>query len=715
MVGKESKSGPVSTFLVEFPIAVRDDGVMDGHAEAWVEDFYTKEFVTGGKFAIFRASPQSPSRGVFMLWRCCRVLLCLQVAAVAVQCFGQAPGSPVNATSAQAAPSIPRQDMVITVSSEAIPLSASASSVTVIGQEQIRESAAQNVGDILRQVPFLHMQRAGGEGALTTVYMRGTKENLVMVMIDGIQINDLTNTLGGSFDFSTLTTDNVERIEIVRGPMSALYGSEAIAGVINIISRHHQDSPFVELNAEGGNFGTGTFGSETAGQFRFMDYSFGGSYERVGEQIGLDSLYLGTVGLNTAFDLGGKKFLQFNVRYDNRETSGYPEGSGGPEFALQHIAENDHAGELVTGATYQQQWKPWWTYNIDFDAFRRTDHNYTPAIWDQIPPTFYSLPSTLGDTDFRRLRFQEGNNFRISSALMSHLGIGWVQEHGSNNSLISGSDPFDFDLDRNTLDVSGELIYSARRLTASAGLGINKTEGYNANFSPRVGANYLLWSNTHLKGTWSKGFFIPSFYALSEPVIGNPNLKPEHSNSFDVGIDHDFLRPHLQLSTTYFHNSMTDLVDFDATIFELVNRDHVLTQGIEFGSKYDIKSNLQFGANVSWLEWSLLGTSEPLRYVPHWQGGANLDWKANRRLHAGVEALVVGRRYDYQIPVPYILTVGGYMTANLMVNYEIRDNLSVHLRAENLLNSNYHEYIGFPNPGIYVRAGVTYRFKPVRP
>ena len=136
-------------------------------------------------------------------------------------------------------PPIPKQDLVVTVSSEAIPVSASAASVTVISANQIRQSGTQSVSDILRQVPFLHMQRAGGQGGLTTVFMRGAKENLVMVMIDGVPVNDITNTLGGSFDFSTLSTDNVERIEVVRGPMSSLYGSEAIAGVINIISRRH--------------------------------------------------------------------------------------------------------------------------------------------------------------------------------------------------------------------------------------------------------------------------------------------------------------------------------------------------------------------------------------------------------------------------------------------------------------------------------------------
>jgi len=642
----------------------------------------------------------------------------LHVGIFLIQCSGQTPGSTTSGQASNvgtAAPPIRQEDLVVTVSSEPIPASASAASVTVVSEKQILESGAQNVSDILRQVPFLHLQRAGGEGGLTTLYIRGAKENLVMVMLDGIPVNDLTNTLGGSFDFSTLSTDNVERIEIVRGPMSSLYGSEAVAGVINIISRRHEDTPQIEFNLEGGNFATAQFGTSAVGKFKMFDYSLAGSYMTVGEQIGLDKYDLGTLAFNSTADLGKRRSLLLIFRYQNRESAGYPEGSGGPEYALVRQAEQDHAGELVGGITYQQQWKPWWLYMVEFDIFRRTDHNFTPPIWDQNPPTLFSLPSTLGDTIFRRSHFGVSNDFRLSSALSAHLGINWRGEHGDNDSVISGSMPFNFDLDRDTLDVNGELIGHLPRLTASAGIGINKTGGYGSVFSPRFGANYVLTPNTHVKGTWGKGFFIPSFYALSEPVIGNPNLKPEYSQSFDLGIERAFPRARMQVSATYFHNSITNLVDFSDELFELVNRDKVVTQGGELSSTLHVNRRLGIGADVSYLHWRLVGTSDPLRYVPHWQGGVYLDWHVNRRLHSRVETLVVGPRFDFQLPVPEITTVGGYSTSNLILNYQISDGLTAHFRAENLFNSNYHEYIGFPNPGIYVRAGFTYRFKPGRP
>ena len=134
---------------------------------------------------------------------------------------------------------------VVTVSAEALPLSASSAAVTILTEEFIRGSHAGNMMDLLRQVPFLYLSQTGGRGGLTTVTIRGGDPNFTLVMVDGIPVNDPTNILGGSFDFSTLSVENIKQIEIVRGPMSALYGSESVGGVINIITRGGENEIFL--------------------------------------------------------------------------------------------------------------------------------------------------------------------------------------------------------------------------------------------------------------------------------------------------------------------------------------------------------------------------------------------------------------------------------------------------------------------------------------
>lgn len=634
-------------------------------------------------------------------------------AVMMASCAAQTPTNPsptqdVNRATSTVA--IPRENVVVTVTGEALPVSASSASVTVLSRELIQESAAANAVDLLRQVPFLYLSQAGGRGGLTTITLRGAKPNLVLVMIDGVPVNDITDVLGGSFDFSTLSLDNVEQIEIVRGPMSSLYGSQAIAGVINIVSRRHEDASTAEFGVEGGNFSSIRTTANVAERFKGTDYILGGSYFNLGQQIGLDHYSLGTGTLGSTTDLNRQRVLQFNARFQQRQYSGYPEGSGGPEFAILHEAERDRSQELVLGGSYRQQWNSWWSYSVNLNAFHRSDENFTPAILDQVPPSSQSLPSAKTNTGFRRLELGISNNFKLGSLWTAQLGLTATDEDGNSDGLISGTLPANFHLRRDTLQLNGEILYHSRRLTTSLGMSVDKTGGFSDVISPRAGANLQVARNTHLKGSWGQGFNLPSFYALGYPIIGNPKLKPEYSNGFDVGITQNLLRNRVKSGLTYFHTYTRNLIDFSPQAFQLVNRSAVRTQGGEFDLQVSITDKLGLGANASHLEWSIVNSTEPLRNVPHWTGGINLDWSPSRRLHSRVETVVVGRRFDFQIPVPEQTSVGGYETSSVAVTYQVTDQLTSDFRADNFFNSHYHEFIGFPNPGIYVRGGLTYRF-----
>ena len=155
--------------------------------------------------------------------------LAAQVMACAILHAQSGPTSP-------AAPP-PPEPTVVTVTAQATPLSETSASVTVLSRDYIESSRSETAADLLRAAPFLQIAQSGGSGGLTTITIRGSKPNFVMVLIDGIPVNDITTSLGGSFDFSSLPLDNIERIEIIRGPLSSIYGSDAIGGVINFISR----------------------------------------------------------------------------------------------------------------------------------------------------------------------------------------------------------------------------------------------------------------------------------------------------------------------------------------------------------------------------------------------------------------------------------------------------------------------------------------------
>jgi outer membrane receptor protein involved in Fe transport len=280
---------------------------------------------------------------------------------------------------AQTPPAVEPIPTVVTVTGEALPLSTTSASVTVVSRETIANSHAENVGDILRQVPFLFLTQSGGRGGLTTVTLRGGKPNFTLVMIDGIPVNDISDTLGGSFDFATLSTGNVDRIEIVRGPLSSVYGSEAVDGVINIISRTGEGKPSLDVGGFGGNFGAGEGHVDSSGQIGKLSYSSSGSYFRIGEQTGNDPFHQVTFGFHSQAPLGAKKTLETTFRYQGTHADGFPPNGGGPEFSILRDPQHARTAQIVGGLVFRQEATRWWTYTLNFDVFNRDRFSMPPS------------------------------------------------------------------------------------------------------------------------------------------------------------------------------------------------------------------------------------------------------------------------------------------------------------------------------------------------
>jgi len=601
---------------------------------------------------------------------------------------------------------------VVTVTGQATPVSATSASVVVLPRQAIEDGHAENVTDLLRQLPFLFLAQSGARGGLTTITLRGGKPNFTVVMFDGIPINDITNVLGGSYDFSTMSADSIEQVEIVRGPLSSVYGSDAVAGVINIIPRRGEGEPSFEVGGALGNFLTRDVSASVFGKIKNFDYSLTGSSLDIGEQVKKDPYALRTLGLSSHLTLGHDKILRFVGRYQNAEASGFPPGGGGPEFSILQNAQSVHTIEVVTGAGWQQQVNRAWLYGLQFDVFDRTQNSNIPALLDAAKPTFRSVPSQVTDTNFKRYRFAFSNTLQLGGHFTAEAGAGWRREQGFSTGVLAGTIPDNFSLTRDTADAGGVLIFSAHGLNATAALRADKTSDFHAVYSPRVGISYRVHERgPRFKASWGRGFKIPSFFAFADKVVGNPLLRPEFSRCFDLGVEESFLHGRLRAELTVFRNSYTDLVDFSAAIFRLVNRSQARTQGAELGLTVPVNSRLELNAHASYLEWRLQNTTEPLRDVPHWRSGGSVNWRIMPRWHSQASILAVGRRYNFQVPVPRQTVAGGYSSASLATSYDVSDRVTLFVRADNLFNQRYHEFIGFPNPGIYARVGVRYRFR----
>jgi vitamin B12 transporter len=645
------------------------------------------------------------------------VVLCL-VTSVSV-CQAQAPaepGSPQSKDDASnhpapnpATPPKPKLLTIVTVTGAPVDVALAPASVSVVDEEEVTNAHALTSSDILRTVPFVNLEQNGSAGSLSTLTIRGGKPSLVLMLIDGIPVNDLTNLLGGAFDFSVLLTHDVERVEVVRGPLSSNYGSEAMSGVINVITKPTHYEPDATAGVETGSFGTAGANLGAEGSQGRFGYKLSGAFLRVGEQVESDSFSTSTFSASSDYAKSAASAMSWTVRWIQFQGSSFPPNGGGPELSVLKIPETSNSGNFLAGYKFQHQFSAVWSAGVDADVFTHGEHSYTPPILDNPNPGPLSQPSDLASTRFTRPRVSVRNVFNLAAKWQAHFNVQGSDEIGDNNSILAGLYPSNFSTNRGVVNGNGDLVYSTSRMTGMAALGINKTAGFKTQVAPRVGLALTAARNTIVKASWGQAYRVPDLYALENPSVGNPSLLPEKVTGMDAGIEHRF--GNFALSGTYYNNLFSNLIDFSSTEFRLVNRTRVRTEGVEADASLSLARGIQVRAWGSSLDWKIESSSEPLRDEPDWQAGLSVDARLPKHIRASSTTSWVGKRYNFQLPAPTIDSVGGYSATNLIVGYDGLRRISIYAKVDNLFDRRFHEYLGFPNPGIACRVGVTYHLR----
>jgi outer membrane cobalamin receptor len=600
---------------------------------------------------------------------------------------------------------------VITVTGQPLDVSLAPASVSVVDGEHVSNAEALTSDDIMRTVPFVNLEQNGSAGSLGTLTIRGGKPNLVLTLIDGIPVNDLTNLLGGAFDFSTLLTHDVERIEVVRGPLSSTYGSEAMSGVINFITKPTHYESELKAGVETGSFGTAGVSLIAEGSDGALGYKLSGAFLRMGDQVESDAFSTSTFSAASNCAHNADSTMSWTVRWIQFQGSSFPPNGGGPELSVLQIPETSNAGNFLAGFTSQRQVSTGWSVGLNADVFTRGEHSYTPPILASPNPSPLSQPSALASTRFTRPRLALQNIFNLAPKWQAHFNVQGSDEIGVNNTLLANLDNSNFSTNRGIVNGNGDLVYFTNRMTGMAALGINKTAGFPTQVAPRVGIALTVAEKTIVKASWGQAYRVPDLYALENPSVGNPDLVPEKVTGLDAGVQQRFGR-NFTLSGTYYYNLFSNLIDFSSTAFRLVNLTRVRTEGVEAEALLAVNNKIQIKAWGSSLDWNIESSSgEPLRDEPDWQAGVGVDAKLPRKIRASATTLWVGRRYDFQLPAPTIDSVGGYSATNLVLGYDGFRHVTMFARVDNVLNSRFHEYLGFPNPGIACRVGVTYHLR----
>jgi len=594
----------------------------------------------------------------------------------------------------------------VEVVAEPVPAETLSGTHTALDRHAIQQSNAHDAAELLRMAGVVHLSQAGTKGALSTVSLRAAKPNFTLVLVDGVPVNDIGDLLGGAFNFATIDADEIENIDILRGPLSSVYGSEAVGGVISITLRSPSVGPSWRASSEGGNFGAAASSAGASFERKKVSGSIDGGFARMGQQVLDDGFLRGMAAVQGAVELDRGKRLDSFLRWNRLSSTGFPVSSGGPEFALSRAVEIDQADQIVSGAKFQQQVNPRWFYTADYDLFSRVALNDTPAIFDTIPPGASYVPSTHSDSRFLRQRGLNVQRFQPTQWIELDSVASFRDEKGSSVGTIAEVLPASYALSRPTGFFSGNMTVNKKSLSATAGFGVERSNTYHTVISPRVGASYF-FGETRLRASWGQGFKLPSFYSLGSPLVGNPALTPEFSTGFDAAIEHRFAPARLSVVLTGFNNSYRDLIDFSPALFRLVNRDAAFGRGGELEANGAIH-RVTLGGSASYLDAGLEGTSERLRDVPRWSEDLHLHAPLSSRMQLGLATVWVGRRFDYQVPVPQRNTVGAYSVTNLKLTCRLRENFEGHVGVENLFDRKYQEFVGFPSPGSYVSAGLAF-------
>ena len=602
--------------------------------------------------------------------------------------------------------------IVITGTRTDIPLDQSPASISVVTSQDFEEKQIVRVADGLREVPGLSVVQSGTAGQLTSVFMRGLRSEHTQVLLDGIPINQ---GLAGLMNFADFTTDDIDRVEVVRGPQSTLYGPRALAGVIQIFTKRGEGDPTFTLTQEGGSYGSFREAFESEGKFGQLDYSLGLSRLDTDNARPNNQYRLTNAIADIGWSPGTTLRIGSLITYSLADT-GNPNTIFDPKPLDNFLTERWLIGPHI-------DWQPveWWDHHLI------VSYDHERQLNDPNQDGFVGATRAL----FERTQVDYQNDLRPTSWLTITSGFFYSRLNaGQERPFISqefGPQP------RFVSDHTNETgIFAQFTMTPIADI-ILVSGGRFDHFNQfgdvwtwREAGSYLIrQTDTTLHASVAKGFSPPSsqdkiFRFNPNPGQPLPPLEPEKGLGWDAGIEQRLWAKRIAIGATYFHYDLSNLIGFNG-LFETLNLGKARTQGVECELRARPLDELELVATYTYLDTEKLGAADvsqlPGARLPRrprnevYVSASYLWWK---KLRTTLEAKWVNAREDidfssFQTPPPNF-DVEDYSFANFAAEYEINAHFSVFGRIDNLTNEHYAEVFGFPALGRAVYGGVKVRF-----
>ncbi|MEO8248672.1 MAG: TonB-dependent receptor [Burkholderiales bacterium] len=615
-------------------------------------------------------------------------------APVALVCFANA-----MAQNAAPTPELP----TVVISASGLPLTETAvnQSVSVFNRAQIEAEAAPSIAEFLIRRAGVVIDRSPRTGGYASLFLRGADPSHVVVLIDGIVQNDSLTSRGSAVDLNTLTIDDVERIEVVRGNASVVYGG-ALAGVVQIFTRPPTEKASARGSVEVGGDGL----RAAAAGFSQNGFRASVSQREDGRESIAGENRTRSVNLGYRKRFGDTGVLA-QARFADSRSSSFPDDSGGPRFAVIRTLERQKSDSRQLALALDQQIGQRQVVELQLSDFVRNSFSDTPGVAPGLRDPM-GLPPLTSDGQYQRSDAKL--RWRWSDAGWDLLlGAEALNESGRLDSTIAFGPmmvPANFELHRQTRSLVAEARKRWGALSVQVGLRHDRTPGQESLNHPALSMQYQLPAQTgRIGAAWSSASKLPSFFALGHPLVGNPDLKPEKSRQQEIYYatpDNASWRGRV----TLFRAEYKELVDFDAgPPPRVVNRSSVTTKGVEFNVAHDWNRALRSYLQGTLMTLSVPDGGDPLRSRPKQLAGTGVDWDLAKHWRLTSGLTYIGRRYDSTIPTGSRL-LGGYTTADLALTWRSGGAWQAFVAVDNLLDRYVEPTIGTPLGERRVRVGL---------
>ncbi len=591
---------------------------------------------------------------------------------------------------------LPSQDVVSATRTQ-ISGSQVGSALTVISSEMIRNSGQVEVAEVLRSVAGVDVNRSGGAGQLSSVFIRGANGNQTKVLLDGMSINDV-GSAGGAFDFSFLSVDEIDRIEVLRGPQSTLYGSDAIGGVVNIITKRGSGPLRGTASVMGGTYATSReAGAVSGGTDRFY-YSLGASYldtngfsaaSRPPGNVEADGYSNGTISSRLGWNLTENLNVDVVLRHTNAHT-GIDFGFGLPQDDPSSV---DQANTFARVQATLTMLDGMWTHRFGggYTQYDRVSNApFGGPFYGRSGRVDWQQDMVLVDADSTRWVATSGVDYHEDTA--RNADIGNRRQDNLGGFVLLNTSFFD------QLYLTGGGRWDDYTFFGSA-------------FTYRTTARWEIpGTSTAAHASLGTGFRAPALAELFDPFVGSVNLRPERSKGWDVGFEQRFADDRLIVDATYFRNDLEDLIIFDFGTFLLENVGSGLASGVELTSLYRLDPRTTLFANYTFTDTRNRDTGLGLLRRPRdkWSLGWNRSLASNRANFA-LTANYVGDRVDTGNAINE-----SYWRVDMSGWYRLNDRWRLFSRVDNLLDEDYEETLGFNATRFAFYGGAEWAFGPGR-